>query len=95
MATHPLRVPFARRLRQAVDSSGLSVADVAERSGYNKTTVQRWIKGPREPSASKLAALCSVLDVSADWMLSLSANGNGAPPFRNPHERTEADGWLP
>ena len=49
--------------------AGLSQEQLAERLGVSRQAVSKWETGEATPELSKLAALCSVLNVSADWLL--------------------------
>ena len=43
--------------------------ELAERIGVNKQTISQYERGVREPSFSRLEAICDYFGVSADYML--------------------------
>lgn len=60
---------FGERLASARAAKGFSMATVAERLGVSKATVGHWEGGKRAIKHDDLAALCTLLGVSADEML--------------------------
>lgn len=67
------------RLRAARERAGLTLAQVAERSGAHLQAVYRIEAGKMDPTASRLAALCRALGVSADAMLGLRPRRRATP----------------
>lgn len=63
------------RLRE---SRNMSQEELAEMLGVSRQTISNWENGKAVLDAEKLAALCSVFDVSADDML----NADGLPTVR-------------
>lgn len=57
------------RLTQAREKKGRSLAQVGEELGVSKATVGHWETGNRSIKHHDLAALCSVLSISADELL--------------------------
>lgn len=43
--------------------AGLTQAELAEKVGYDRTTITRWEQGTREPFASQVKAIAKVLNV--------------------------------
>ena len=68
-----LMLVFAKRLREAIRKSGLTVKEIAERIFVDKTTVYYYQQGHRMPGALNLRMLADVLGVSADWLLGREA----------------------
>lgn len=70
----------APKIRARKDALGRSVSNssiaaaVEEASGKNtsRQLVEEWMKGEREPYVSQLAALCTVLDIGMEEILSAS-----------------------
>ena len=60
---------WALNLRDAIEHSGLSVPQVAEKSGLTKAILYRYLKGIAEPKISSLTALSPVLGVSTGALL--------------------------
>ena len=56
-----------------------STASFARTVGLNQQTMDRYIKG-REPPIGVIQKLCSVYEVSADWLLGLPERGKSAAP---------------
>ena len=51
---------FARLLRRLVDRSGLSLAAVADRTGYSRTSWERYVDGRLLPPRGAVVALAEV-----------------------------------
>ena len=60
-----------KRLREAVEYSGLSQKEIAEKIGVNPSTVSKYMRLDKYPSLDTFANLCLILDVSADEILGL------------------------
>ena len=69
-----LMLVFAKRLRQAIEKSGLSVKQVAASIYVDCTTVYYYQQGVRLPGAMNLRLLADVLHVSVDWLLGREIN---------------------
>jgi len=69
--------PFPKRLKQAREARGLSqgglAAALADRTGgeLTQSAVSYWESGKNLPATEMLRELCTVLGVSADWLLGL------------------------
>lgn len=68
-------VHHARTLRR------MTLDRMASLIHVSPTTIVAWEKGRSLPNAAALARMCSLLRVSADWMLDLTDNMN--PRFRH------------
>ncbi len=66
---------FRARLVEAIERGGVNRAQLAERAGIDRSTLTQLLAGgnARMPRADTVAALASVLQVSLDWLLGLSA----------------------
>ena len=63
---------FRKRLREAIEESGLTPQYIENELGVEHATVVLWLAGKRRPSIEHLSFICSLLDVSADYLLGLS-----------------------
>lgn len=59
-------------LRSARESTGLTLAEVAEKLRVTTMTVQRYEKGERKISIEKIRLLCDIYSVSADNLMALA-----------------------
>ena len=55
------------RLRQAVERSGYSAAEVARRCGVTTQAMQSWLTGMKSPTASNLGALALITGCSVGY----------------------------
>ena len=60
------------RLREAIESSGISQKDIAKRIGVSAQTVSKYMRENIFPALDTFAKLCKVLDVPADYILGIS-----------------------
>ncbi len=77
--------PFAMRLRQTMAMRKVNNAELARRVGVEPRTVGNWVKDPEEdgstePVATNLNAICTALEVSADWLLGRTDHPCGLTP---------------
>ena len=65
---------FRERLRQALQLSGISQAGLARTIGVDRSTISQLLgdSGARLPNAQVVGECAAALNVSADWLLSLS-----------------------
>ena len=61
------------RLRAARERAGLSQTEVSTRLQMAKGACNEWERGAKMPSLERFAALCRLLEVSADHLLGLEA----------------------
>ena len=59
------------RLREEIRHSKLSTVEIAARVGISSEMVTQYCTTKKLPSLETFAALCKVLNVSADYMLGL------------------------
>lgn len=66
------RKTFGERLKAAQETAGLSIAQLAERSGLHVSTINR-LRGEsrKHPDGDTVVALAKALGVSADELLGL------------------------
>lgn len=62
---------LGQKLRNIREKLGMSQQDVAEKSGIGYKTINNYEKGVSRPDVEKLAILCEVFHVSADYFISL------------------------
>jgi DNA-binding XRE family transcriptional regulator len=61
---------FAKRLRDVLESAGVSQVDLATRSGVSAMTINHFLGGRREPSVSNLSKLLKALWwCDARWLI--------------------------
>ena len=65
---------FPERLAQAIYDSGLNCCQICDRTGHKieRKSIYSWRSGDTTPNATHLMYLCTVLNVSADWLLGIS-----------------------
>lgn len=60
---------FRKRLCDLWLLSGLTQTEIARRIGYERKSIAAWINGDCVPNILALARICSVFNVSADYLL--------------------------
>ena len=63
---------FCERFKNELEESELTQNDIARRCGIDSSCITQYKQGKSMPSIKTLFELCSVLDVSADYLLGLS-----------------------
>lgn len=66
------------RFRQAREQAGLSLDELARRTGLSKTSVWEIENGRCEPQFGSAAKIAHALDVSLDWLASGVAHPDAA-----------------
>jgi len=59
---------FASRLRQAMDTKGISLSQLALKSGLGKSTISGYLAGQYVAKSSQIAKLAQNLDCDARWL---------------------------
>lgn len=78
---------FQQRLRQAMFMKGIRQAEIAERSGIDKSKISRYVAGKNMPSGDTLVKLAAALGVDAAWL-------SGEAPDVDPYDLIkETDGF--
>ncbi len=77
MRRHDTVDAFRTRLVEVIERSGMSRSEFARRIGADRSTLSQLLAadGTRLPRAETIAAIASVAQVSVDWLLGLSAEG--------------------
>lgn len=60
---------IGERLRAARGRARLTLRDVASACGVTPQAVNKWEDDTAMPTSEKFMALCSLLDVSAEWLI--------------------------
>ena len=60
-----------QRLKYEIDNCGLTKAEIAKRVGVSPQTISKYMKKDIFPALDTFARLCSVLDVTSDFILGL------------------------
>lgn len=60
---------FKDRLREALNSRGMSAAELARRCRMDKSSISRYLHGTSNPKWNAVYTLSSVLGVSPSWLL--------------------------
>ena len=61
---------ITKRLKAAIEGSGLSFVQLAERTGIPKSTLQRWATGQiKRIPVDSISVIASVVGVSAKWIM--------------------------
>lgn len=60
---------FQNRLKEALDNSGLSQAELARRANIGRNSISDYLKGKYEAKQDKLHALAEALNVDEGWLM--------------------------
>lgn len=63
-----MRVPIAKRMKQALSLRGMRQVDLIERTGISKVAISSYISGKYEPRNETLQILAKALNVSDVWL---------------------------
>lgn len=72
---------FSTRLRDIVESRGISQAWLADRVQTTEATISRYMTGVHKPNLEIVARIAKELNVSIDYMMDLSLSPT---PYREP-----------
>jgi transcriptional regulator with XRE-family HTH domain len=61
------------RLSEAIHASGLPTPQICDAVGIERKSLYSWKAGHSAPDAIRLAKLCVLLHVSADWLLGIKS----------------------
>lgn len=76
------------RIGKALELRNMKQVELAEKGGFNRGTINNWIKNKYQPKAKALAVLARILDVSELWLA-----GYDIPMERAP-EQKKADALI-
>ena len=69
------------RLRQAIDESGYSYAELAKKTGIPKTTLNRWANGQiKRAPVDDIKRIADAIGISARWIMGWSDEPSAASP---------------
>jgi len=60
---------IANRLRELLDSNGMSQVELADACNENEMRISRYVRGETEPKASVLSKIADAFGVTADYIL--------------------------
>ena len=61
---------ISERIFERLDQLSMSQKEFAEKTGVKQSTISEWKKNKTNPSSDKILAICKVLDVTPEWLLS-------------------------
>ncbi len=61
-----------QRLRECIEKSGIPQKEIAKRIGVSAQTVSKYMRSNIFPALDTFAKLCTVLEVSSDYILGIS-----------------------
>lgn len=64
-------IGIQKRLREAIAQSGINQKVIAEKIGVSAQTVSKYMTCDVFPTLDTLARLCTLLDVSSDYILGI------------------------
>lgn len=74
---------FKDRLNKAISEKGIKPAELARRTGINKSSITAWLKGDYEAKQDNIFKLAKALNVSEAWLMGIdsisSVPENGKP----------------
>lgn len=73
-----LEVLFSERFKSALEASGLTLTEMALRTGASRQMLYHWTQAKAMPQARMMPRICKELNVSSDWLLGLKEKRDGA-----------------
>lgn len=74
---------FSTRLRDIVDSRGVTQTWLAEQTGTTEATISRYMQGVHKPSLDIVSRIAQALNVSIDYIMDLNLSQQ---PYREPEK---------
>ena len=62
-------VDMRKRLVGVIENSGLTITEISRRTGLSRSLIYAYMYDGKNPTVISLWKLCTVLHVSADWIL--------------------------
>ena len=82
---------FAQRLRAGLEGSGMTQAELSDKSGISRSSISRYLKGDWEGKPEAVYALAQALGVTVPWLM-----GYDVPRTEPPKEAAEVPaGFAP
>lgn len=72
---------FSTKLKDIIESRGISQAWLAQKAGTTEATISRYITGVHKPNLEIVANIAKALNVSIDYIMDLSLSPT---PYREP-----------
>jgi transcriptional regulator with XRE-family HTH domain len=72
---------FAERLREAIDTRDVSMAEVARKTNISTAAISRYLRGDYEPKQDKMYALAKYLMVNPAWLMGYAVAKTVAKEF--------------
>lgn len=66
-----LLIEIQKRLREAIEQSDMDQKEIAAKIGVSAQTVSKYMTCDVFPALDTLAKLCTLLDISADYILGI------------------------
>lgn len=60
----------SERILQILDERNISQKEFSEKTGIPQSTISDWRKKKTNPAADKILIICSVLEITPEWLLS-------------------------
>jgi len=79
LAKENIRLIFGFKIKQIRQEKGLSLSDLAQKTGISVSYLNEIEKGKKYPQAEKIAVLADALGVSYDWLVSLKLSKKLSP----------------
>jgi len=61
---------ISERIFERLSTISMSQKEFSEKTGIQQSTISEWKKNKTNPSSDKIMAICVVLDVTPEWLLS-------------------------
>lgn len=68
------------RLQEALSARNMTASELAVKSGINKGSISKYLKGTVTPKQTAIGCLASALDVSPAWLLGFDLTKDGKEP---------------
>ena len=65
------------RIAQARKANGLTIKELAEKTGLSASRIGNWEQGTRSPGPSETKLLAEVLNIAGAWLLCLTDDPRG------------------
>ena len=65
-----VNMTISERIFERLKQLDMTQKDFAIETGIRQSTISEWKKNKTNPSSDKILAICKVLDVSPEWLLS-------------------------
>lgn len=82
------KVTFAKRLREGMDSVGMSAAELARKSGISKSSISHYLKGDWEGKQDAVYLIAKALNVSEAWLMGFDVSKQRKPAANSGNGRS-------